>query len=76
MAHGGARRVPCRSVGLFGWFHGWPRTGYAGVVLRLDTGYRVEHLIGKILVPPMVRREARKEMPANMAALKKWVEAS
>jgi hypothetical protein len=32
--------------------------------------------IGKILVPLMVRREARKEMPANMAALKKRVEAS
>ena len=28
------------------------------------------HGIGKILVPLMVRREARKEMPANMAALK------
>jgi uncharacterized protein YndB with AHSA1/START domain len=32
--------------------------------------------IGKILVPLMVRREARKEMPANMAALKRRVEAS
>ena len=32
--------------------------------------------IGKILVPLMVRREARNEMPANMAALKKNVEAS
>jgi hypothetical protein len=31
--------------------------------------------IGKILVPLMVRREARKEMPANMAALKRQVEA-
>ena len=31
--------------------------------------------IGKILVPLMVRREARKEMPANMAALKRRVEA-
>jgi len=30
--------------------------------------------IGKILVPLMVRREARTEMPANMAALKKRVE--
>ena len=30
--------------------------------------------IGKILVPLMVRREARKEMPANMAALKRRVE--
>ncbi len=53
MAHGGARRVPCRSVGLFGWFHGWPRTGYAGVVLRLDTGYRVER--ASILCPPRPR---------------------
>jgi uncharacterized protein YndB with AHSA1/START domain len=33
------------------------------------------HGIGKILVPLMVRREARKEMPANMAALKQKVEA-
>jgi hypothetical protein len=31
--------------------------------------------IGKILVPLMVRREARKEMPVNMAALKRRVEA-
>jgi carbon monoxide dehydrogenase subunit G len=31
--------------------------------------------IGKILVPLLVRREARKEMPANMAALKRRVEA-
>jgi uncharacterized protein YndB with AHSA1/START domain len=31
--------------------------------------------IGKILVPLMVRREARKEMPANMAALKHRMEA-
>jgi Polyketide cyclase / dehydrase and lipid transport len=35
------------------------------------TGYG----IGKILVPLMVRREARKEMPANMAALKHNMEA-
>jgi uncharacterized protein YndB with AHSA1/START domain len=33
------------------------------------------HGIGKILVPLMVRREARKEMPANMAALKQNIEA-
>jgi uncharacterized protein YndB with AHSA1/START domain len=33
------------------------------------------HGIGKILVPLMVRREARKEMPANMAALKQNMEA-
>ena len=33
------------------------------------------HGIGKILVPLMVRREARKEMPANMAALKQKMEA-
>ena len=32
--------------------------------------------MGKILVPLIVRREARKEMPANMAVLKKRVEAS
>jgi uncharacterized protein YndB with AHSA1/START domain len=34
------------------------------------------HGIGKILVPLMVRREARKEMPENMAALKQRMEAS
>ena len=33
------------------------------------------HGVGKILVPLMVRREARKEMPANMAALKQRMEA-
>ena len=32
--------------------------------------------IGKILVPLMVRREARKEMPENMAALKQRLEAN
>jgi Polyketide cyclase / dehydrase and lipid transport len=31
--------------------------------------------IGKILVPLMVRPEARKEMPANMAALRRRMEA-
>jgi uncharacterized protein YndB with AHSA1/START domain len=34
------------------------------------------HGIGKILVPLMVRREARKEMPENMAALKRLIESS
>ncbi|MGH3405420.1 MAG: hypothetical protein ACRDRJ_23440 [Streptosporangiaceae bacterium] len=33
------------------------------------------HGIGKILVPLMVRREARKEMPGNMSALKQKLEA-
>jgi carbon monoxide dehydrogenase subunit G len=33
------------------------------------------HGIGKILVPLVVRREARKEMPDNLAALKERVEA-
>jgi hypothetical protein len=33
------------------------------------------HGIGKILVPLMVRREARKEMPDNMTALKQRMEA-
>ena len=32
------------------------------------------HGIGKILVPLMVRREARKEMPDNIAALKQRME--
>jgi uncharacterized protein YndB with AHSA1/START domain len=34
------------------------------------------HGIGKILVPLMVRRESRKEMPENMAALKRLIERS
>ena len=33
------------------------------------------HGIGQILVPLMVRRQARKEMPDNMAALKQRMEA-
>jgi Polyketide cyclase / dehydrase and lipid transport len=33
------------------------------------------HGIGKILVPLMVRREARNEMPDNLAALKQRIEA-
>ncbi len=37
--------------------------------------YFTGHGIGKILVPLMVRREARKEMPANMAALKQRMES-
>jgi hypothetical protein len=34
------------------------------------------HGIGKVLVPLMVRREARKEMPGNVAALKRVIETS
>ena len=34
------------------------------------------HGIGKVLVPLMVRREARKEMPENVAALKRLIEAT
>jgi carbon monoxide dehydrogenase subunit G len=33
------------------------------------------HGIGKLLVPLVVRRQARKEMPANLAALKQRIEA-
>jgi hypothetical protein len=33
------------------------------------------HGIGKVLVPLVVRREARKEMPANLAALKRRLES-
>ena len=33
------------------------------------------HGIGKILVPLMIRRQAHKEMPGNMAALKQKIEA-
>jgi uncharacterized protein YndB with AHSA1/START domain len=34
------------------------------------------HGIGKLLVPLMVRREARKEMPENIAALKRLIESN
>jgi hypothetical protein len=34
----------------------------------------VGHGVGRILLPLMVRREARKEMPANMTALKQRME--
>jgi hypothetical protein len=34
------------------------------------------HGIGKLMVPFMVRPEARKEMPENMAVLKRRMEAS
>jgi hypothetical protein len=34
------------------------------------------HGIGMLLVPLMVRREARKEMPENMAALRRLIEES
>jgi uncharacterized protein YndB with AHSA1/START domain len=34
------------------------------------------HGIGKVLVPLMVRREARQEMPANLAALKQRLETA
>jgi uncharacterized protein YndB with AHSA1/START domain len=42
--------------------------------LTISVGF-TGHGIGKILVPLMVRREARKEMPDNMAALKHQMEA-
>jgi Polyketide cyclase / dehydrase and lipid transport len=45
----------------------------ARLTISVDfTGYG----IGKVLVPLMVRREARKEMPDNMAALKRLIETS
>jgi hypothetical protein len=34
------------------------------------------HGIGKVLVPLVVRREARKEMPANVAALKRRLDGT
>jgi hypothetical protein len=33
------------------------------------------HGVGKVLVPLFVRREAAKEMPANLAALKQRLES-
>ena len=38
------------------------------------TGHGIGIGIGKILMPLMVRREARKEMPDNIAALKRLIE--
>jgi uncharacterized protein YndB with AHSA1/START domain len=35
----------------------------------------IGHGVGKLLVPLVVRREARKEMPANLARLKERLEA-
>jgi hypothetical protein len=34
------------------------------------------HGIGKLLVPLVVRRQARKEMPANLATLKQRIEGA
>lgn len=34
------------------------------------------HGIGKLLVPLVVRRQARKEMPANLATLKQRIEGT
>ena len=42
--------------------------------LTIDVDFE-GHGIGKVLVPLVVRREARKEMPANMATLKQRLEA-
>jgi hypothetical protein len=48
-----------------------------------DTGSRLTitvdfegHGIGKLLVPLVVRRQARKEMPANLATLKQRIEGT
>jgi hypothetical protein len=48
-----------------------------------DTGSRLSitvdfegHGIGKLLVPLVVRRQARKEMPANLATLKQRIEGT
>src|ERR1700758_2694689 len=61
-----------------------PIRGAVNVLVEPVTGSRSRltisvdftgHGIGKILVPLVVRREARKEMPDNMAALKQRMEA-
>jgi hypothetical protein len=36
----------------------------------------IGHGVGKVLVPLMVRREARREMPGNIAALKRLIETT
>jgi|SRR5919112_3957671 hypothetical protein len=43
--------------------------------LTIDVDFE-GHGVGKLLVPLVVRREARKEMPANLAALKRRLEHS
>jgi hypothetical protein len=43
--------------------------------LTIDVDF-VGHGIGKVLVPVIVRREAAKEMPANVAELKRRLESS
>jgi hypothetical protein len=49
----------------------------SGTRARLTISIDFEgHGIGRLLVPLIVEREARKEMPANLAALKQRVEAA
>jgi hypothetical protein len=49
----------------------------SGTRARLTISIDFEgHGIGRLLVPLIIHREARKEMPANLAALKQRVEAA
>ena len=48
-------------------------TGRSRLTISVDFA---GHGIGKVLVPLVVRREAAKEMPANVAALKRRLESS
>jgi Polyketide cyclase / dehydrase and lipid transport len=72
--------------------HAWGVRGVDGPIRAVvdvtvesltDTGSRLTitvdfegHGIGKLLVPLVVRRQARKEMPANLATLKQRIEAT
>lgn len=47
--------------------------GTSRITIAIDF---VGHGIGKLLVPLIVRRQARKEMPANLSALKQHLERS
>jgi hypothetical protein len=50
--------------------------GIRRAVSRLTIAVDFEgHGIGKVLVPLLVRPQARKEMPANLAALKRRMES-
>jgi hypothetical protein len=87
---GGARRPPASELVHMDPPRAWGVRGIDGpiraaveVLVEPVTGSRSRltisvdftgHGIGKILVPLMVRREARKDMPDNIAALKRLIE--
>lgn len=88
---GGAERPSTSELVRFDPPHAWSVRGIDGPVRawvdvtvealsesrsRLSIGVEFEgHGIGRVLVPLIVRRQARAEMPANLARLKQQVEA-